>query len=185
MAKGIPVKIEERQRFLIILTITAVALFAADKLVFGPLTKVWKARSVQIAELRREVADGTLLLHREKSLRAHWDDIRTNALPDNTSMAEQQLLKAFDTWSQESRVSITGITPQWKHDADDYMTLECRVDASGDLATLSRFIYDIENDPMALKFESLELSSRDNAGRELTMGIRLSGLVLTPGGQQQ
>jgi len=59
------------------------------------------------------------------------------------------------------------------------------VDASGDLATLSRFIYDIENDPMALKFESVELSSRDDAGRELTMGIRVSGLVLTPGGQQQ
>jgi hypothetical protein len=178
-------KIENRQRFLIVLTIGAVVLFAADKVVFGPLTKMWKARSVRIAELRRDVADGSLLLHREKSLRVHWDDIRTNALPDNTSLAEQQLLKAFDTWSQESRVSITGITPQWKHDADDYMTLECRVDASGDLATLSRFIYDIENDPMALKFESVELSSRDTAGRELTMGIRVSGLVLTPDGQPQ
>jgi hypothetical protein len=179
------VKIENRQQFLIILTIAVVAVFAADRLVFGPLTKVWKARSVRIAELRREVADGSLLVQREKSLRARWDTMHKNALTNNASLAEQQLLKAFDSWSQESRVSITGLTPQWKHDADEYMTLECRVDASGDLATLCRFLYDIEKDPMALKFESIELSSRDNAGRELAMGLRVSGLVLTPGGQGQ
>jgi hypothetical protein len=178
-------KTESHQQLLIVLAIGAAAVFAADKLVVGPLTKLWKARSIRVAELRKEVADGALLLQREKSLRARWDEMRKNTLPNNTSLAEQQLLKAFDAWSRESRVSINGITPQWKHDADDYMTLECRVDASGDLATLSRLLYDIEKDPMALKLESVELSARDNAGQELAMGIRVSGLVLTPGGQPQ
>lgn len=178
-------KIEDRQRFLVVLTIAVIAVFAADRVVFGPLTKLWRARSARIADLRKEVADGSLLLQRERGLRARWETMRKNALPNNPSLAEQQLLKAFDSWSQESRVSITGLTPQWKHDADEYMTLECRVDASGDLATLCRFLYDIERDPMALKFESIELSSRDNAGRELAMGLRVSGLVLTPGEQRQ
>jgi hypothetical protein len=185
MAKGFPVKIENRQQWLIVVTIAVVVVFAADRLVFGPLTKLWKARSTQVAELRKEVADGSLLLQREKSLRTRWDSMRANALSNNTSLAEQQLLKAFDAWSQESRVSITGITPQWKHDADDYMTLECHVDASGDMATLMRLLYDIEKDPMALKLELVDLNSRDNAGRELSMGIRVSGLVLTPGEQRQ
>jgi hypothetical protein len=179
------VKIENRQQWLIVATVAVIAIFVADRLVFGPLTKMWKARSVQIADLRKEVADGSLLLQREKSLRSRWDSMQANALSNNTSQAEQQLLKAFDVWSQESRVSITGITPQWKHDADDYMTLECHVDASGDMGTLMRLLYDIEKDPMALKLELIDLSSRDNAGRELSMGIRVSGLVLTPGGQGQ
>lgn len=178
-------KTENRQQFLIILTVVVIAVFAADRLVFGPLTKLWKARSERVAELHKEVTEGMLLLQREKSLRARWSDMRANTLSNNTSLAEQQLLKAFDTWSQESRVSITGITPQWKHDADDYMTIECRVDASGDLATLSRFLYDIEKDHMAVKLESVEISSRDNAGQELAMGLRISGLVLTPGEQRQ
>lgn len=178
-------KTENHQQLLIVLAIGAAAVFAADKLAVGPLTKLWKARSIRVAELRKEVADGALLLQREKSLRARWDEMLKNTLPNNASLAEQQLLKAFDAWSRESRVSINGITPQWKHDADDYMTLECRVDASGDLATLSRFLYDIEKDPMALKLESVELSARDNTGQELAMGVRVSGLVLTPGGQPQ
>lgn len=178
-------KIEDRQRLLIILTVVVIAVFAADRLVFGPLTKLWKVRSERVAELRKEVTEGSLLLQREKNLRSRWNDMRASTLSNNTSQAEQQLLKAFDTWSQESRVSITGITPQWKHDADDYMTIECRVDASGDLATLGRFLYDIEKDHMAVKLESVEISSRDNAGQELAMGLRISGLVLTPGEQRQ
>jgi hypothetical protein len=60
------------------------------------------------------------------------------------------------------------------------MTLDCRVEASGDLGTLSRFVYDIEKDPMALKLESVELSTRDDTGQQLTLGLQISGLVLTP-----
>ena len=35
---------------------------------------------------------------------------------------------------------------------------------------------------MALKLESVELAATDAGGQELTLGLRLSGLVLTPGG---
>lgn len=178
-------KIESRQQWLIVATVAVAVLFATDRLVIEPLTHVWKSRSVRIAELRKQVADGSLMLQREQALRRRWDQMRTNSLPNNASLAEQQLLKAFDTWSQDSRARITDITPQWKHDADDYMTLECHVDASGNLATLTRLLYDVEKDPMALKVESVDFSSRDNSGQEMTMGVRVSGLVLTPGGQAQ
>ena len=90
------------------------------------------------------------------------------------------MLKAFDTWSQESRVTITSITPQWKHDADDYMTLECRVDATGDLSTLAQFLYAVEKGPMALKVVSAELNSHDTFGQQLSLALEVSGLILTP-----
>lgn len=173
-------KINNRQQMLALVAIAAVALFAADRLVFSPLTHLWTARSEQIAELRKNVADGTKLLQRQQAIRSRWEQMRTNTFTNNTSSAEQRLFKAIDAWSQESRASITAITPQWKHDADDFVTLDCRVDASGSLATLSRFLYDIEKDPMALKLESVEISARDNEGQQLSLGLQLSGLVLTP-----
>jgi Tfp pilus assembly protein PilO len=177
-------KIENRQRLLVIVTLSALGLFVADRLVFGPLTTSWKARSERIADLRKQVTDGSLLLQRENSLRARWSQMSTNTLPTNPSLAEQQLLKAVDAWAQESHVSVTGITPQWKGDEDDhYQTLDCQVDTTGDLAALSRFLYDMEKNPMALKLESVELTSRDNTGQELTMNVRVSGLVLAPEGQ--
>jgi len=176
-------RIDNRQRVLAVVAISALGLLVADWFVFTPLTHLWQARSRTITELRQEIADGSAVLRREQPIRRRWDEMRTNTLPNNQSLAEQQMLKAFDTWSQESRVSLTAITPQWKHDEDDYMTLECRVDATGDLATLAQFLYAVEKGPMALKVVSAELSSHDTFGQQLSLALEVSGLVLTPQAQ--
>ena len=60
------------------------------------------------------------------------------------------------------------------------MTYQCRMDASGNLNSLSRFLYDLEKDPMALRLDSLEISSRDKEGQQLVLAVQISGLVLTP-----
>ena len=111
--------------------------------------------------------------------------MRTHTLPNNPSLAEQQVLKAFDRWCQDSRVTPTSISSQWKHDAEDFMTVEYRVEASGNLPAVARFLHDIEKDPMALKLQNVELSSHDNNGQQLTLGLQISGLVLTPREQKR
>ena len=169
-----------RQQLLTVVAITAIALFAGDKLVLSPLIDAWKARSNRIAELQTNLTQGKSLLAREKGLRSHWDQMRHNTLPNNTSAAEQQLFKALDSWERESRVIVTARTPQWKHDSEDYMTYECRVDVSGNLDSLSKFLYNVEKDPMALKLESIELGARDKNGQVITMGLQISALVLNP-----
>ena len=172
--------INNRQQFLTVLAIAVIVIWAGDKLVLSPLTASWKARAGRIRELTKQVNQGSVLLLREQSIRGRWDSMRTNTLPSETSIAENELLKAFERWSQDSRISITSIKPQWKRDADDYMTLECRADAFGSMATLTRFLYEVEKDPLALKVEVVEISSRDNDGQQLTLGLQVSGLLLHP-----
>jgi hypothetical protein len=172
-------KIENRQKFLLIVTIAVVALWLGDLLLFEPLGKWWKTRSQNIVQLQKDVKHGKSLLLNESGIRNHWEEMRTNTLPANTSLAEQQLLRAFDSWSQESGATVTGITPQWKNDTTNYLTLNCRVEATGDLGTLSRFVYDIEKGPLGLKLDSVEFSAHDNFGQQLTLGLQVSGLALT------
>ena len=171
-------QIKNRQQLLIIAAIAAVVLFVGDQLVLSPLVKAWGARATRIAELRKKITQGKLLVQREQSIRRRWEQMSRNALPNDTSAAEQQLFKAIDLWAQNSGVAISAITPQWKHDSDDYMTYECRVDAAGDLGKLSRFLYSVERDPMALKLELVELGARDKEGQQFSLGLQLSGLVL-------
>ena len=172
--------INNRQQLLTVLAIAVIVIWAGDKLVLSPLTASWQARAGRIRELTKQVNQGSVLLLREQSIRGRWDSMRTNTLPSETSIAENELLKAFERWSQDSRISITSIKPQWKRDADDYMTLECRADAFGSMATLTRFLYEVEKDPLALKVEVVEISSRDNDGQQLTLGLQVSGLLLHP-----
>jgi hypothetical protein len=173
------VQIKNRQQLLLIVAGAIIGLYLADRLVVTPLTKVWKERSDRITQLRKQVGDAEQILKREASIRERWKQMQKGVLPVNNSVAEEQVLKAFDSWSQSSRVSILGITPQWRKDSEDYRTLECRVDASGDLGTLSRFLYEIERDPLGIRMQSIELTARDTQGRQLSLGLQLSGVVFT------
>jgi Tfp pilus assembly protein PilO len=173
-------KIDNRQQILIVATIAIAALFISDKVIVTPLSGLWGERAKEIKTLRAKIAEGKSYRNREQSLRNHWDDFRKNTLPNNNSLAPEQVLKALQEWAQESAASLNATTPQWKNDSDDYKTLVCRVDASGSLWELSRFLYDVENSPMALKIESLDLNSKDTTGQQLTLGMQISGLVLTP-----
>lgn len=169
-----------RQRLLVIVTAVAVGLWVANQLVFEPLTKAWSARSEQIVALRKQLADGEQLLQRESGIRERWQDMQTNALPSSVSQAEGRMLAAFDRWSRDSQISVTSVKPQWKRSADDYASLECRVDAAGSLSTITRFLYEVEKDPLGMKVDVVELNSRDNAGAQLSLGLQVSGLVLNP-----
>jgi hypothetical protein len=174
------VQIKNRQQFLVIAAGALIGLFAADKIIIGPVWNLWKGRTEQIAKLRKQVDDANHLIKRESSLNARWEQMKTNTLPTNESQAEQLVLNAVDRWSRKSGVSITSLSPQWKHDADEYMTLECRVDATGNMAMVKDFLYSIEKDPLALKLQMVEISTRDPEGQVLNLGLQISGLVLTP-----
>ena len=176
-------QIKNRQQLLIILALTAVALYAGNFLVYEPMSKWWKDRSDRVTQLRQEVTQGKALIRREAVIRGEWDSMRTNSLPNDSSQAEQQVLRALNNWAGNSGVNVSSVIPQWQDDQNDYSTLDCRVEASGDLQTLSRFLYEIENDPMALQLESVALTSTDDHGQSLNLGLQISGLALVP--QQQ
>lgn len=172
--------LNNRQQLLGLIAILAVALFAGDRLLFTPLTKLWKERSAQIANLKRSVEQGRQLLDREAAIRQRWESMQTNALPQEVSLAENQVLRAFERWSIDSRIGINGIKPQWKVGADDYATLECRVDAEGALPEITRFLYEIEKDPLGMKLDLVEITARDERGQKLTLALLVSGLQLNP-----
>jgi len=173
-------KIQNRQQIMVLVAAAAAVLLLGDKLVLPLLTHSWTERATRIVELRKSVSQGTLLSSRERTIRERWESMRTNTLPNNMSAAENEVLRAFDRWSQESRVSITSIKPQWKQTGEDYATLECRADASGSIQSLSRFLFNVEKDPLALRIETVEITARDNDGQQLALVLQVSGLLLSP-----
>ena len=171
---------KNRQQLLIIAALSVIGLFAADQFVIEPLIKLWKARETRIAELRQSVLAGKQLQLRERSIRGYWRDISERTLTNNPSAAEHRVFEAIDHWAQGSGATIASINPQWRHDTEDYMTYECRVDATGNLGTLTQFLYNLEKEPMALRLQSVDLGVRDKEGQQLSVNLQFSGLILTP-----
>lgn len=171
-------KIANRQQFLGILAIAAVALLAGDRLVFTPLARAWKAKAERIAKLKEDVSNGQALLARETAIRQRWEQMQTNALTGEPSVAENQVFKAFERWAQDSRITMNSIKPQWKKPADDFMTLECSVEATGNLSAVTRFLYNIERDPLAIRITAMQITARDDSGEQLTLSMQVSALLL-------
>ena len=171
-------KIKYRQEFLVALTIGVVVLFVGVNWILSPLGGWWSARQGQIKQLRETVKEGRNLIKRDAVIRSQWREMQSNALSSNPSQAEQQFIKAMNGWSRDSGALVTSIMPQWKNDSTNYLTLACRVETAGDMGNMSRFLYDLEKGPMALKVDSVELTSRDATGQQMTLGLEINGLAL-------
>lgn len=177
-------KIKSRQDWLVVLTLGVVALAVTVNFILPPVLGWWSDRQKQIRELGNRVKEGNVTIRRETALRSHWDEMRHNALPGTKAEpgsmppAEQQFLKALDGWARDSGAEITSIMPQWKNTGTNYATLDCRVETSGELSVLSRFIYEIEKGPLMVRLDSVELSAHDANGQQMTLGVEINGLAL-------
>jgi hypothetical protein len=169
---------EQRKKLLLVVALAGVGLLLGDRVVLGPLLKSWNARQAQIAELQKRIAKGEQLVSRLRPVEGRWSEMASNALPKVTSAAEGRVLDALDRWSKAAAVNVTSVKPQWKQLDEDYSTFECHVDATGNLATLTRFLYEVERDKLAVRVEAIEIAARDKEAAQLSLGLHVSGLVL-------
>ena len=170
-----------RQRLLIIVAGAGLLLLILDRIVFTPLSDLWQAHATEIVQLRNSVATGRSEIARAAQTQRVWAEMQSGALAKDPAQAEQDLIAAFDTWGRASNIELGSIKPQWKSGATDrYSLLECRVDATGTVATLGRFLYELEKSPLALRVDSVEMSARDDNGQKIGLALVVSGLRLVP-----
>ena len=174
---------KSREKILLMATAACAGLWLLNLLVFTPLTNAWHSRSDRIASLRKSISEGKMLIRRQESVRGQWEHMQTNALSSNPTVAERELFTAFDRWVNASRVTEGSFRPQWHGTETNYSTIDCRADVTGNAHTILSFLYEMEKDPIGVKLESCELTSKDDTGRQLALVLDLSGLILTNANQ--
>ena len=161
-----------------------VGLFLLDRLVITPAFASWKEQGERLTKLREQVQRGRQLVAREKSLRSRWEDMQRTDMPDDVSVAENEVFQAIGRWTLDSHVTFTNLVPQWRAGEDGCEMFECRASATGDQATLGRLLYEIETDPLPAHVEECELAARDAKGQQLTLTMRFSFVRLVEGGKK-
>ncbi len=173
--------ISKRQRWLLIIAGAGLFLLLLDRVLLTPLGRMWQTHRTEIATLQQSIDNGRSLVARAEQLKRTWADMQAGALPKDPAQAEQDLITAFDRWGRTSGIELGSIRPQWKRGGTNaYSLLECRVDATGSLPALNRFLYELERSPLALRVDSLELSARDDRGQRIGLSLTVTGLRLAP-----
>jgi hypothetical protein len=176
-------EIKNRQKTLVIVTATIVGLLIANSVIYAPLKDLWDARNKRIKTLQDSVEADKSLIRRKTHLQARWEHMKKNVLPGNPSLAGSTILKAKDRWESRSGIKVESFSPQMQaiddpDTRDVITTLSCRADASGSMRNLLGFLYEVESDPMGLKLEDVDITTKDNNGQQLALGLTMSGLVL-------
>ena len=171
-------KTERRLAILKIATAGIVGLLLLDRMILTPAAHHWKEQGERVDALAEKVKRGRQLLERRENLAKRWEEMQRTDLPDDVATAESDAFKAIGRWVRDSHITFTNLTPQWhKHD-EGYETFECRAAATGDQASLTRFLYELEVDPMPVALHECELTTRDPQGAQLTMSVRFSFIRL-------
>ena len=176
-------EIKNRQKTLVIIAASIVGLVVANSVIYSPIKGLWDARNHRIKTLQDAVQADKSLIRRKAQLQARWEHMKNNVLPGNPSLAGSAILKAKDRWEQRSGIKVESFSPQMQAtddpDTKDVITtLSCRADASGSMRNLLGFLYEVESDPMGLKLEDVDITTKDNNGQQLALGLTMSGLVL-------
>jgi hypothetical protein len=172
---------KNREKILFIAVAVGVGLLVLNYLVYNPLAASWSSRQENIKSLRAQISEGVALKAHAASIEQHWNQMFTNTLPANPTLAESQLFKAFQGWAQSSRVVLVSQKPQQK-DSDDpsYNNEEWHADVTGSINQIFNFLYSVESSPIGLKVDAVDLSTRDERGAQLALGLTVSGLILNP-----
>ena len=170
---------KSRETLLKIVVGAAVALFLLDWAILSPAIARWKAQSGRVDALREKVRRGRQLVEREPSLRARSAEMLRTDLPEDESVAESEIFKGVNRWVRESRISLTNLAPQRRVKEEGYDLLEYRAAANGDQASLGRFLYELETDPLPARLDECEITTRDAKGSALSVALRFSFIRLT------
>jgi hypothetical protein len=171
-------EIKNREKFLAIALGACILVWLVTVVVLKPMVQSWHDRSDRIAKLTAQLRDDRQLLARGPELLERWSHMQSNALPSTATLAESQLFNAFDGWVRDSGVTQGSFHPQLRETDNNYSVLECRADVTGNMQQVFNFLYDLEKDPIALKLDSVGLTSRDDNGRQLALVLEMSGLML-------
>ena len=171
--------LKQREQLLALAAIFCLVALLGDKLVVSPLLTAWEKRSARIIQLNSSLSEGHSLVAREEVLTEMWDNMKQRSLPTEVSAAENQVFKSVSRWTRDSRLSMTSLKPRWTQDEDEFRMVEFRATAQGSMASITRFLYELECDPLPLRVEEIEISARDDSGNKLTLDVRFTGLLLT------
>ncbi|HZQ45476.1 MAG TPA: hypothetical protein VFC07_00570 [Verrucomicrobiae bacterium] len=174
-----------RQKYLLTAVVVIVGVWVGYSFIITPLIDAWKSRQKTISALQEDVRrEQKLAGARGREFKDRWAMMQSNALPSDLSQAQSEVVKAVDRWALMSGVTTESISPQVRSDPDEtnpnitITTVECRVDATGNMNSILSFLYAIGQEKMGTKLDNVELATKDNASQQMTVGLTISALVL-------
>jgi Tfp pilus assembly protein PilO len=145
----------------------AVSLFYS--FILEPLATRWLSLNNEIRIMQLKLKKSTQTLKRRIEIMDRYENIAAYVGKPRGSDEEEMtvLLSELERLASASSARITDIKPRPPKQLDYYKKYTIEVESEGDMATLTKFIYEIQNSSQLLSIEKVSLTMKSGVGSAL------------------
>lgn len=172
-------KLNPRERFIAVLTALVLGAAMIYLIVLSPLLARLDEADRQISDANTQLAKANDLFKNDLAARKRWKEMSGGGLKTDASASEGQLLDRVRDAAQNARLSVQSLKPAPAERVSGFNRITLRVNATGSMSQIARFLHDLRGSKMPLRILDLQVSSR-KAGTD-DLAIQLSVATIFEG----
>jgi hypothetical protein len=180
------VVLSKRERYIAILTISVLGLLGLYQFVLQPLLDDRDSLDLQIATATRDWSDQNKLIKRSREARTELTAMTSSGkLAHDASEAETQIYRGVRDWATEARMAAPSVQPTRAAEKEkDFYKLTFRVQGSGSMWQISRFLQLVRGASIPVQITELQLSSNKENTDDLKLTLTVATIYL-PGDSEK
>ena len=169
-----------RERIIFIVAGVTIGAFALDSALVSPLFARLSDAEQRGRLAQAEIDRGEGLGQNRNRAARVWKDLTAGTLKADRSAAESQLLNGVRVWAQQAGVNLVSLKPEGRDAEEGFGRIDVRAQASGTMASLSKFLYLAEASQIPVRLADMTLNSRKDGEDDLALQVGLSTIYELP-----
>jgi hypothetical protein len=169
-----------RERNILIIVGAVLLLFLVDRYAWTPYLDARDSLAADLADARDRQTKARHLINDDKVNRRTFDQMVADGLKSDPSAAESQMLHAIDDWTRDARLSPPNVKRERMEQDKQFGRIVFRVNGSGNMASIARFLWDVQTSKLPTHIVDLQIASRQGSKEgtdDLTLNVAISTLV--------
>lgn len=170
----------KRERYIGIVTVAVIGIFALDRIVVTPLMDRQSDLKVRLASARDDLASANRLMTTSQRLDRQWHEASGKSLKNNEPEAESQILNSIGEWAQQSGLSVSATKRERTEKEKEFVKITYRATATGSMRQVGEFLWRIQTASIPVRITDISMNSRKDGTDDLAVQLGIATVYLPP-----
>lgn len=177
--------LNKRERFIAILTGLVLGGALVYLIVLAPMLSRLDEANRQIDDANAQLLKANDVFKNDLTARKRWKELSGIGLKADASASEGQLLDRVRDAAQNAGLSVQSLKPAPAEKVTGFSRITLRVNATGSMARIGRFLHDLRGSKMPLRILDLQVSSRKGGTDDLAIQLSVATIFESPQAPQK
>lgn len=167
-------KLSSKEKIGLSLAFAVMAIALLDRLVISPIRSHFQRINQEIKINEKQLAHDLRNVHQQDQIARQFDKYVEYVQRSGSDEEEvAKILGEIESLARKSKVYLANMKPQTPKEIDFYKEYAVEIDAEGDIASLIKFLHQLNTSTQLLRVEKLRLSSNKKGDKTLKASMMI------------